>query len=76
MDPQTIQLHNMGYRVNQGKTQLNDKPEKIHSDVINVNPTKSYEIIFTYSKDRNKKHHKQMFMENNSCNAHNMLEFI
>ena len=84
IDPQTISLRNMGYRVNQGNTWLKNKPETIHSGMINVNPTRilwdltsyfllipSALLLIPYSKDRNKKHQKYMFMENNACNAHN-----
>ena len=38
IDPKTISLQNMGYRVNQGKTRLKNTPETIHLDMITVNP--------------------------------------
>ena len=38
IDPKTISLQNMGYRVNQGKTRLKNTPETINPDMINVNP--------------------------------------
>ena len=56
--PQTVSLRNMGYRVNQGNNQLKNTPETIYSNMINDNLTRYYNIIFAYSKDRNKKHQK------------------